>query len=182
MKKIVTSLSAAAFLSLAASAAFAGMSETYQITVTNTSDSELIAPVLVASTAYDMEIFKDDYVTKEAEVQVLTGDPAMLAARIGEGATVAHGEDGPPGVLLAPDKMLTFKVTTDAPEIRIFAMVAPTVTKDHYLTTTIMLSESGDGMYSANLDRFDIGHDEESMERMMVDATAFGTVTVMKVH
>ena len=94
--------------------------------------------------------------------------------------TVAHGEDGPPGVLLGPGKTLTFEVMTSAPEIRVFAMVAPTVTKDHYLTTTFKFSESGDGMYSANLDRHDIGHDEESMEDMMTD-NAFGTVAIKKI-
>ena len=181
MNNLLTSLGAAAALTfVAATAATAGMTTTYQVTVVNTSDVELIAPVLVASTAHDADIFDGDYVTKEAEVQVLTGDPAMLAERIGEGATVAHGEDGPPGVLLAPGKSLVFEVTTDAPEIRIFAMVAPTVTKDHYLTTTVKFSESGDGMYSASLDRFDIGHDEKSMDRMMVDNSAFGTVAIKK--
>ncbi len=181
MKTLLTGLGAAALMSFAATAAFAGMSHTYEITVTNTSDSELIAPVLVASTAYDSEIFDGSYVTKEAEVQVLTGDPAMLAGRIGEGATVAHGEDGPPGVLLGPGKTLTFEVATDAPEIRVFAMVAPTVVPDHYLTTTIKFSEAGDGMYSASFDRYDIGHDEESMARAMAD-NAFGTVAVKKLN
>ena len=157
------------------------MANTYEVTVTNTNAEELIAPVLVASTAHDVDIFDGDYVTKEAEVQVLTGDPAMLAERIGDGATVAHGEDGPPGVLLGPGKTLTFEVMTSAPEIRVFAMVAPTVTKDHYLTTTFKFSDSGDGMYSANLDRHDIGHDEESMEDMMTD-NAFGTVAIKKLN
>ncbi len=181
MKKLLTGLGAAAALTIAAAtAASAGMMQTYEVTVTNTSDAELIAPVLVASTAHDADIFDGSYVTKEAEVQVLTGDPAMLAGRIGDGATVAHGDDGPPGVLLAPGKTLTFELVTDAPEIRIFAMVAPTITTDHYLTTTIKFSESGDGMYSAGLDRYDIGHDEKSMEQMMAD-NSFGTVAIKKV-
>ena len=98
-----------------------------------------------------------------------------------EGATVAHGEDGPPGVLLAPGKTLIFEVTTAAPEIRVFAMVAPTITKDHYLTTTVKFSESGDGMYSASFERHDIGHDEKSMEQMMTD-NAFGTVAIKKLN
>jgi hypothetical protein len=182
MKKLLTGLSAAAALSLAAAtAASAGMSNTYEVTVTNTSMEELIAPVLVASTEHDSDIFDGDYVTKEAEVQVLTGDPAMLAERIGDGATVAHGMDGPPGVLLGPGKTLTFEVMTSASEIRVFAMVAPTVTADHYLTTTVMFSESGDGMYSADLDRHDIGHDEKSMEDMMTD-NSFGTVAIKKLN
>ena len=58
---------------------------------------------------------------------------------------------------------------------------APTITKDHYLTTTVMLSESGDGMYSADLDRHDIGHDEKSMEQMMTE-NAFGTVAIKKLN
>jgi len=80
MTKFLTSLAAATLLSVAAMSAASAemMSHKYQFTVTNTSDSELIAPVLVASTKYDKAIFDGGYVTKEAEVQVLTGDPAML--------------------------------------------------------------------------------------------------------
>lgn len=181
MNKLLTGLSAATVLALATgTAAHAGMSQTYEVTVTNTSAEELIAPVLVASTDYDTEIFDGSYVTKEAEVQVLTGDPAMLAARIGDGATVAHGEDGPPGVLLGPGKTLTFEVETSAAEIRVFAMVAPTITKDHYLTTTVKFTESGDGMYAAELERHDIGHDEKTMENMMTD-NSFGTISIKAV-
>ncbi len=141
MKKFSAALASVSMLSLiAAGGAFAaGMSQTYELTVTNTMASELIAPILTTSTAHDSAIFKGNYVTPEAEVQVLTGDPAKLAAAIGKDATVAHGKDGPPGVLLAPGKSITFTVTTDAKEIRIFAMVAPTEKPDNYLTATITL-------------------------------------------
>ena len=198
MKKLSAGLASVSMLGLvAASGAFAeGMAHKYEVTVTNTMASELIAPVLTTSTAYDKAIFKDHYVTPEAEVQVLTGDPAKLAAAIGKDVTVAHGKDGPPGVLLAPGKSITFTVETEAKEIRLFAMVAPTEKPDNYLTATIAL-EPGmakdtmakdtmakdtmmkDGMYSAVLHRFDIGHDEKSMAITPV-AGEFGTVSVKK--
>ncbi len=140
MKKLSLRLASMSMLSLMASGALAqGMAQTYEVTVTNTMANELIAPILTTATHHDEAIFKGDYVTPEAEVQVLTGDPAKLAAKIGEDVTIAHGEDGPPGVLLAPGKSLTFTVTTEAKEIRLFAMVAPTEKPDNYLTTTIAL-------------------------------------------
>ncbi len=142
MKKYLLS-SACAFsifgLAAAGHALAQGMAHSYEVTVTNTMETELIAPVLVAGTESDSHIFSGNYVTPEAEVQVLTGDPKKLAARIGAGAAVAHGEDGPPGVLLAPGKSLTFTIETAAPEIRIFAMVAPTEKPDNYLTATVNL-------------------------------------------
>jgi len=141
MKKLSLGLASVSMLSLiAATGALAqSMSHSYEVTVTNTMAHELIAPILTTGTAHDGAIFKDHYVTPEAEVQVLTGDPAKLAAAIGKDATIAHGEDGPPGVLLAPGKSVTFTVTTEAKEIRLFAMVAPTEKPDNYLTTTIAL-------------------------------------------
>ena len=141
MKKFSLGLASVSMLSLiAATGALAqSMSQTYEVTVTNTMASELIAPILTTGTAHDNAIFKDQYVTPEAEVQVLTGDPAKLAAAIGKDVTVAHGEDGSPGVLLAPGKSITFTVTTEAKEIRLFAMVAPTEKPDNYLTATIAL-------------------------------------------
>ncbi len=141
MKKFSFGLVSVSMLSLiAASGALAqSMSQSYEVTVTNTMASELIAPILTTGTAHDNAIFKGNYVTPEAEIQVLTGDPAKLAAAIGKDATVAHCKDGPPGVLLAPGKSITFIVTTEAKEIRLFAMVAPTEKPDNYLTATIAL-------------------------------------------
>lgn len=141
MKTTLFTLGAATALSLLmSSTAFAQMTHTYEFTITNTMETELIAPVVVASTDHDGDIFDGDYVTPEAEVQVLTGDPAQLVARIDHGATVATGTDGPPGVLLAPGKSITFTVTTDAEKVRVFAMVAPTEVPDNYLTAVIDLA------------------------------------------
>jgi|GEM_PF-2435005 len=166
MKKFSAALASVSMLSLiAASGAFAaGMSQTYEVTITNTMASELIAPILTTSTVHDSAIFKGNYVTPEAEVQVLTGDPAKLAAAIGKDATVAHGKDGPPGVLLAPGKSITFTVTTDAREIRIFAMVAPTEKPDNYLTATIILDP---GMEKS----MDKGSMDKAMGSEMMDDT-----------
>ena len=155
-------------------AAGANAQMSYDITVTNNMDEELLAPILVAPVSEDGKIFVENYVSPEAEHQILTGDPAMLAAAIGEGATVGHGMDGPPGVLLAPGNSVTFAISTDAEEVRILAMVAPTMFPDHYVTAVVRL---GGEMMSVALDRFDIGHDEMRMEIQPV-AEAVATVTI----
>ena len=144
----------------------------YEVTVTNNMDEELLAPVLVAPVAEDGKIFVERYVSKEAEHQILTGDPAMLVATIGDDAAVGHGMDGPPGVLLAPGKSVTFEFGSHATEVRVLAMVAPTMYEDHYVTAVIPLN----GMaMSVNLDRFDIGYDEG---RMTIEPVAESVASV----
>ena len=132
----------------------------YEVTVTNNMDTELLAPILVAPASEDGKIFAGDYVSKEAEHQILTGDPAMLAKAIGAAASVGHGKDGPPGVLLAPGKSVKFSVATGAKKLRVIAMVAPTMYKDHYVTALV---DVDDMAMEVALDRFDIGHDEKRM-------------------
>ena len=87
-------------LATAAIAVSAGAvaAENYTVTVTNTMETELLAPILITNAANDAHIFEGHYVTKEAENQILTGEPKMLAERIGADAMVGHGMDGPPGV------------------------------------------------------------------------------------
>lgn len=151
---IKTLLTSVAF-GLISGSAFAG---TYSVTVTNNLEGELLAPILIADAKYDSEIFDMGYVTPEAEHQILTGDPGKLAARIGPDAMVGHGMDGPPGVLLAAGKSVTFEITTEAHSVRVISMVAPTMVPDNYVTAVVDLG-MGD-MASQTLDRFDIGHDE----------------------
>ena len=153
---------AAATLALSAGLANAG---TYTVTVTNNLKEELLAPILITSAANDGEIFSGGYVTPEAEEQILTGDPAKLAARIGPDAMVGHGTDGPPGVLLAPGKSVTFEIETEATSVRVLAMVAPTMVPDNYVTNVVDLQ--GGKMVEAGLVRYDIGNDEKTM---MIDA------------
>ncbi len=153
--KFKKSFIAAAVLIGGINSAFA---ETYSVTVTNTMSEELLAPVLVAPASADSNIFDGHYVTAEAETQILTGDPASLAGKIGSSATVAHGEDGPPGVLLAPGKSITFDVDTDADLVRIISMVAPTMVPDNFLSAVVDLNAP----LVVTLDRYDIGHDEGS--------------------
>ncbi len=153
-------LMAAAAFALAAGAAGAG---SYTVTVTNNLDKELLAPILITSAANDAEIFTGGYVTPEAEEQILTGDPGKLAARIGADAMVGHGTDGPPGVLLAPGKSVSFEISTDDTSVRVLAMIAPTEVPDNYVTNVVDLH--GAKTVEAPLMRYDIGHDEK---RMMV--------------
>ena len=138
MNKSILALGAASALTLLM--ASSALAETYKVTITNNMSAELIAPVLVVATAHDGKIFHGNYVTSNAEVQVLTGDPAQLAASIGSDASVAHGNDGPPGVLLAPGKSISFSLDTEVHELRFFAMVAPTEVPDNYLTAVVDLS------------------------------------------
>lgn len=152
---MIKSILGAAAIAVLAGSASAG---TYTVTVTNNMDEELLAPILITSAGNDMEIFSGSYVTPEAEAQILTGDPAMLAARIGPDAMVGHGTDGPPGVLLAPGKSVSFEIETEAASVRVLAMVAPTVVPDNYVTNVVNLF--GVDMAEIGLDRFDIGHDE----------------------
>ena len=143
---------------LLASAAQAGGG--YKIVVTNMLETELLAPVLIAPVRADRKIFDGDYVTSEAEHQILTGDPAKLVAEIGKSATVGHGTDGPPGVLLAPGKSVTIMVKAHRDSaLRVLAMVAPTEVTDHFVTAII----NPKSMLPVMLDRYDIGHDEGTM-------------------
>lgn len=144
---------------LLASAAQAGGGD-YKITGTNMLETELLAPVLIAPVRADRKIFDGDYVTSEAEHQILTGDPAQLVAEIGKSATVGHGTDGPPGVLLAPGKSVTIMVKAHRDSaLRVLAMVAPTEVTDHFVTAII----NPKSMLPVMLDRYDIGHDEGTL-------------------
>ena len=158
-------LMTSAALALAANAALAA---TYTVTVTNNMKEELLAPILITDARNDGEIFKMNYVTPEAEEQILTGDPAKLAARIGPDAMVGHGSDGPPGVLLAPGKSVTFEITTEASSVRVLSMVAPTKVPDNYVTNVVDLHGMARAM--ADLARYDIGFDEKTMMTMAVGA------------
>ena len=164
--------SAAALAMVAGLGAASADHHAYEVTVTNNMDEELLAPVLVAPVSEDGKIFVESYVSKEAEHQILTGDPAMLAGAIGESAAVAHGDDGPPGVLLAPGKSITFSIEGGAEQVRVIAMVAPTVYPDHYVTAVVPLN--GEAV-SLGLDRFDIGYDEG---RFAISSVADAVATV----
>lgn len=139
----------------------------YILTITNIMEDELLAPILVTRTKYDREIFEHNYVTPEAEEQILTGDPGKLAKRIGKNAIIRHGSDGPPGVLLAPGKSIEIPVSGKA-SVRLIAMVAPTKFKDHFVTATI----NPRAELPVMLDRYDIGHDEGTKSTTYVSSAA----------
>lgn len=172
MRQVIRLTAAAAALAMMAGAGGALAQMSYEVTVTNKMDKELLAPILVAPASYDGKIFVGNYVSKEAEHQILTGDPGMLAEAIGSGASVGHGKDGPPGVLLGPGKSVSFSISTGTNKLRVIAMVAPTMYKDHYVTAVATLD--GKSM-TVDLDRFDIGHDEK---RMSIEPVAKAVATV----
>jgi hypothetical protein len=154
----------------------AAAADSYTVTVTNMLAEELLAPIVITSAANDAHFFTMDYVTPAAETQVLTGDPAEVVASIGEGAFVVHGTDGPPGVLLAPGGEVSIEIETDATALRIFAMVAPTMVPDNYVTNVVDLH--GMDMASVELSRFDIGHDEGTMMSSSVDLMGMAAAAV----
>ena len=163
---------------LMAGSAYAG--NIFEITVTNNLSDELLAPIVVTSASNDAHFFEGNYVTKAAEHQILTGDPAMVIESIGGGgAAVGHGSDGPPGVLLAPGKSVSFTFESNATTLRILAMIAPTVVPDNYVSAVVDVHVPGSVM--VQLSRFDIGHDEGMMKNSMVMASEnAGTVTIMR--
>ena len=99
----------------------------YEVTVTNNMEEELLAPVLVAPVSEDGKIFVGSYVSTEAEHQILNGDPGMLGGSHRRRGLRRARHGRPPGVLLAPGKSITFAVKSHAPEVRVLAMVAPTM-------------------------------------------------------
>ena len=166
MRTLILFLSA--MLMITPFTSFAG--DDYTITITNQMKDELLAPVLIAPVRKDKHIFDGLYVTKAADHQILTGDPAMLKEKIGRKAMVGHGSDGPPGVLLAPGKSIKIKVRGGKSNVvRVIAMVAPTKMPDNYVSGLIVL-----GMDSrpTTLDRYDIGHDEGRKTTELVSAGA----------
>ncbi len=182
-KTLLTAGAISAFTLLSASASLAA---SYKITITNHMDSELIAPIVIVATAHDRDIFRGHYVTREAEEQILTGDPAKLVARIGTDASVVHGEDGPPGVLLAPGKSVTFQLDTKVQMLRFLAMVAPTEVPDNYLTAVVDLSGlMGDSMGGDTMKDDSMGSDtmkDDSMGNDTMKDDNMGNDTMMGDH
>ena len=156
----------------------------YDVMVTNGLSEEPLAPIVVTRVNDEHYLFDGAYVTDAAEHQILTGDPAMVVAEIMEGdAAVGHGTAGPPGVLLPPGESVTIMFETDATGLRILAMVAPTMVPDNYVSAVVnvaSLGMSGDSV-TAPLTRFDIGHDEMTMDISLVDDDmTVGTVMITR--
>jgi hypothetical protein len=59
----------------------------------------------------------------------------MLKQKIGRKAMVGHGNDGPPGVLLALGKSIKIEVSGGKSNVvRVIAMTAPTKVPDNYVS------------------------------------------------
>ena len=139
------------------------MAHDYKIKITNLMTEEYLASILIVPMYEDKEIFtKHNYVSEEAEVQILTGDPAELAKEIGRKAKIIHGmdglgDDGKADVLLAPGKSVEITIDDGRRKaLRLIAMVAPTKTPDHFVTAII----NPKAQLSVAMDRYDIGHNE----------------------
>ena len=156
--------------------------ETYQVSVTNNLKEEFLAPVLITAASNDKEIFSGDYVTVEAEEQILTGNPSNLARRIGVAggrSFIAQSKNNEHGPLLSPGSTITYEITTDEKELRILSMVAPTKSPDNYVTAVISLQ--GDSkLNTKNLVLYDVGHNEGRRTRETLDNKAAAKVVFIK--
>ena len=63
-------------------------------------------------------------------------------------------------------------MSSDAAELHVLAMVAPTMCKDYYVTAVVSLGREA---ISVGLDRFSIGHDES---RKAIEAVTRAMATV----
>ena len=149
--------------------AMMGYAATYTVEVTNELSDELFAPIVVARVSDELHLFDGMDVTMAAEHQILFGDPSMVVEAIGmDNLLVFHGDAGPPGVLLpAGESLVSGPFETNATALRIFAMVAPTMLPDNYVTAVVNVANLMSGDYvMAPLTRFDIGHDEAVADHM----------------
>ena len=129
---------------------------TYDIMVTNNLSDELFAPIVVTRVNDEYFLFNGADVTPQAEHQILFGGPMMVIDAIEEGNAVFFQGKLPSG------ESVSGMFDTDATALRIFAMVAPTMVPDNYVSAVVNIANlmmSGDSV-TAPLTRFDIGHDE----------------------
>ena len=165
----------------------------YKVTITNNLSDEYLAPIVVTHASNDGLLFDgDNYVTMEAEYQILKGVPTKVLKSIGDAggyAVADHGMEPKPDdpdarVLLGPGQSLEIMFEQEAGALRILAMVAPTILGDD------MMPIYPDNFVSAVADvpmeepvplsRFDIGHNEGTMEIRLTAENA-GTVTIERV-
>ena len=132
----------------------------------------------------------DNYVTPAAQVQILTGSPAMVIDAISEGdAVYVHGMEPKPDdaealVLLGPGQSVDVMFEQDATALRILSMVAPTMVPDNYVSAVADVADlmAGESI-TVPLSRFDIGYDEMTMDEMRLMEISLvgensGTVTI----
>ena len=155
----------------------------YKVTVTNNL-MEKLAPIVVTRASNDAHLFtKDNYVTEAAEDQILRGWPCMVTDAIGEDAVSNHPTQ-PACVeenkvtVAAGDSSEPIMFNGDAAALRIIAMVAPSMYKDHYVSAVADVPM--EGSVTVPLSRFDIGHDEGDMDIRLVAENA-GTVTIERI-
>ena len=155
----------------------------YKITVTNYL-KEKLAPIVVTHASHDAFLFTmDSYVTEAAEDQILRGWPCMVTDAIGEDAVSNHPTQ--------PACLEENKVTVaagalsepimfdgDAAALRIIAMVAPSMYKDHFVAA--VTDAPTEGAVTVPLSRFDIGHDEGEMDIRLIAENA-GTATIERI-
>ena len=163
----------------------------YKVTVTNNLSVELFAPIVVTHASNDDLLFNGNYVTSAAEHQIRNGPPAMVLEAIeadGGYAVAGHGMEPKPDdpsalVLLGPGQSVEIMFDGDATALRILAMVAPTlldesedpIYPDNYVSAVADVPI--EGSVTVPLSRFDIGHDEGTMDIRLTAENA-GTVTI----
>lgn len=163
MTRLTSTLLAASLVSATGLAA-----ETFEITVTNHLEEELLAPIVITGAHNDHVWFDGAYVTAAGESQILTGNPGFVVAQIGEDAVVVgRGTEGEPGYLVGPGSSVTVTLETEATALRVLSMVAPTLLQDTYVTGVVDVNAGQS--FTLDLDRFDIGYDEKTRTRVKTD-------------
>lgn len=163
MTKFSFTLLAASLLSTTAVTA-----DTFEITVTNLLEDELLAPIVITGAHNDHVWFEGTYVTAAGESQILTGNPGFVVAEIGDDpVVVVRGTEGEPGYLVGPGSTVSVTLETEATALRVLSMVAPTRLEDTYVTG--VLDVNAGRRFSFALDRYDIGYDEKTRMRVKTD-------------
>ena len=161
---------------------------TYTVEVMNGLSDEPLAPIVVTRVNDEHYLFDGTYVTDAAEYQILTGWPCMVVEAIGEDAVSNHPTQ--PECVEENEVTVAPGASSDpimfdgnATALRIIAMVAPKIVLDHYVSSVVNVADlmmAGDYIM-APLSRFDIGHDEGTMDIILDDAAmTAGTVKVTR--
>ncbi|WP_439142999.1 hypothetical protein [Planktotalea sp.] len=160
-----TSITAVA---LAACAATTAAAQDYNFKVTNNLTEGVIAPLIVLDAVKAAPImFTDEGKMTEAYITtILEGDPRPMNGKMPDAvAGPVLGKSGPPGVLIAAGE-------TASADMFVFANVLRFYAKGDYTEGDTVIQGVYDisaGPGTVLLNRYDIGHNEGTMEMTLVD-------------
>lgn len=153
---------------LAVCAASTAVAQDFNFTVTNNLPEGVIAPLIVLDAVKAGPVmFNDDGTMTEAYIAtILEGDPRPMNGTMPDAvAGPVLGTSGPPGVLIAAGE-------TASADMFIFANVLRFYAKGDYTEGDTVIQGVYDisaGPGTILLNRYDIGHNEGTMEMTLVD-------------